>query len=336
MSPAYAWLEFALVGAAIGVAGYYLSLYGDVIAEKTGLSGAWIGFVLVAAVTSLPELVTGVSSVAVANVPDIALGDVLGSCVFNLTIIVVADFVQRGESVYTRASQGHVLSAGFGVILIGFVGFSILADTGAMPAIGHVGTYTPVIIMVYLLAVRTVFRYESRRSEAMAKEVAQRYVHLSLRAAAMRYALTAAVVLAAGTRMPYAAVDLATAMGWEQTFVGTAFVALATSLPEAAVTLSAVRLGALDMAIGNIFGSNLFNVFIVAVDDLFYLPAPLLSHVSPVHAVSAFSAVMMTGIAVVSLLYRPRARVFRMVGWGSLFLFSLFVLNLFVLYLYER
>jgi len=132
------WIQFLSCVAVIWIAGVRLSRYGDVIAEKARLSRTWIGLILLAAVTYLPELVTGISAVALANSPDIALGDALGSCVFNLLIVTVLDFLQRGESVFTRASQGHILSGGFGVILIGFVGFTILLGShGPMPAVGQ-------------------------------------------------------------------------------------------------------------------------------------------------------------------------------------------------------
>ena len=140
MSTSFVWLQFLLCLTLIGYAGVKLSRYGDVIADKTGLGGTWIGLVLLASVTSLPELVTGISSVAVVKVPEIAVGDILGSCVFNLLIIVILDFLHRGESVYTRTSQGHILSAGFGIMLIGFAGFSILLSSqGENLALGHMG-----------------------------------------------------------------------------------------------------------------------------------------------------------------------------------------------------
>ena len=84
-----AWLEFSLCAALIAVAGTKLSRYGDIIADKTGLGGAWIGLALMATVTSLPELVTGISSVALVDAPDIAVGNVLGACIINLTMIVI-------------------------------------------------------------------------------------------------------------------------------------------------------------------------------------------------------------------------------------------------------
>lgn len=123
-------------------------------------------------------------------------------------------------------------------------------------------------------------------------------------------------------------------MGWNRTFVGTLFIAFATSLPELAVTLSALRIGALDMAIGNLFGSNLFNMVIIAIDDVFFFKGPILSQTSQYHGISALSAIMMTGVAIVGLLYRPATKVLKTVGWVSLFLFSVYLLNSYVLYLH--
>jgi cation:H+ antiporter len=329
------WLEFLLCGAVIGVAGFRLSRYGDVIADKTGLSGSWIGLVMLATATSLPELITGLSAVTVAGVPNIAVGDALGSCVFNLLILVVLDFLHRGESIYRRASQGHVLAAGFGVILIGFAGMNLLlGHSRAAFALGSIGAYTPIIMLLYLLAMRVIFLYEKRQMVAFAEEVADRYPDLTLRGAVIGYGLAALAVMAAGTWIPFVATDLAELMGWRQSFVGTLLVAAVTSLPELAVTLGALRIGALDMAIANLLGSNLFDIFILAVDDLAYRNGPLLSDVSPVHGVSALSALVMTGIAVVGLLYRPATRLFKTVGWTSLGLFTVYLLNSYVLYLH--
>ena len=337
MPAALVWFEFLVCVALIGVAGTALSRYSDVIADKTGLSGTWVGLVLLATVTSLPELVTGVSAVTVADTPDIALGDVLGSCVFNLVILTILDFLQREESVYTRASQGHILAAGFGVVLIGFVGFNVLlADLTSAFAIGHVGIYTPLIVILYAVAMRTVFRYERAQLAAYAEKRAERYPGISLRQAVQRYVLAALVVVGAGIWLPFIGEQIARVMEWEATFVGTLFIAFATSVPEMVVTISAMRLGALDMGISNLLGSNLFDILIVAVDDLFFTRGPILAHVSPVHAVSAMSAMMMTGIVIVGLLYRPKARLFRAAGWASLLLLGIYLLNASVLYLHGK
>ncbi len=331
----WAWIHFAACAAVLAVAGARLSRYGDVIADKTGLSGSWIGLVLLAGVTSLPELVTGLSAVTAADAPNIAVGDLLGSCVFNLTILVAVDLLYRSESIYRRASQGHILSAGFGVILIGLVAMNILlAPRAVVPAFGHVGAYTPVLAIAYLFAVRAIFDYEREQLAAHAASEASRYPGITLRRAATQYALAALAVLAAGSWLPFVGVRLADAMGWHRTFVGTLFVAGVTSLPELVVTIAALRLGAVDMAIANLLGSNLFNIGILAVDDLFFQRGPILSHVSPMHAVSAVSGVVMSGIVIVAVLYRPRGRLFRAVGWTSLALVTVYLLNAYLLFLH--
>jgi len=91
-----------------------------------------------------------------------------------------------------------------------------------------------------------------------------------------------------------------------------------------------------EMAIGNLFGSNLFNMVILAVDDLAYLPGPLFSDVSIAHAVSAFSAMMMSGVAVVGLILRPVSKAFRTVSWISLLLFAIYILNTLFMYLHDH
>jgi cation:H+ antiporter len=329
------WIQFLLCVLFIGIAGVKLSRYGDAIADKTGLGGTWIGVVMLASVTSLPELVTGVSSVTVADTPDIAVGDVLGSCVFNLLLIVLLDFLSRDESVYRRASQGHILAAGFGIMLIGIAGFNLLlADKGGSFSLWHMGLYSPAILILYAISMRSVFLYEAAQIKEFTDAKADAYPELTLRAAVLKYIAAAAVVLIAGVWLPFIAKALAHEMGWYQSFVGTLFVAFVTSLPEMVVTVAALRLGAVDMAIGNLFGSNLFNIGILAIDDILFLPGPLFDSVSATHAISAFSAIMMTGVAIVGLLYRPRTRVLRTVGWASIFLFTVYLLNAYILYLY--
>jgi cation:H+ antiporter len=335
--PGSIFIEFAVLALMIGASGYFLSLFGDVIAEKTGLGGSWVGFAMLATVTSLPELVTGVSAVTYAGAPNIAVGNILGACMLNLLLIVLLDFLHREASVYTRISQGHILSAGFGVVLLGFVAFNIvLFQNGTSLSFGHVGLYTPIIVLFYIFAVRTVFRYEKSQRLEVVEEIAERYPKISLVRALTFYFLAAVVVVLAGLRLPITAEHLAETMRWNQSFVGTIFVPFATSLPEMAVTLAALRIGALDMAISDLLGSNLFNLVIIAVDDLAYTKGPLLANVSQVHLISAQSAIMMTGIAIVGLLYRPQTRLFKTVGWVSLFMFSIYILNLAVLYLQQQ
>jgi cation:H+ antiporter len=93
------------------------------------------------------------------------------------------------------------------------------------------------------------------------------------------------------------------------------------------VTLSALRLRALDMAIGNLLGSNLFNVMILAIDDLFYTRGPLLADASPVHGGTAIAAMVMSGLVMIGLVMRPQGRELRVLSWGSAGLLATYLLN---------
>lgn len=327
------WLQFAIISGVIVVAGYHLSRYGDVIAEKTGLSGSWIGLALLATVTSLPELVTGISSVAAAHEPDIAVGDVLGSCVFNLLILALLDAVYRKGSIFAGGRKGHLLIAAYGILLLAMSAAGLLlAQAGRMPALAHVGLYAPAILLVYLAAMHAAFRYEREEVAEFEAAEAARYPDITLRQAGARYAVAAVAVVAAGSMLPFIAADLADLMGWSRSFVGTQFVAAVTSLPEITVTFAALRLGAIDMAIANLLGSNLFNIAILAVDDAFYLNGPLLAHVSPVHAVTALAAIAMSAVVVIGLLTRPRGRIGGAMSWPGLALVAIYLLNSYALY----
>lgn len=319
------WLQLAACAAAILVAGSRLARYGDAIAHHTGLGGSWIGLVLMATVTSLPELATGISSVTVAGVPDIAVGNVLGACVLNLTMLVPLDALHRKASIYSVASQGHVLGTAFGVVMLGVVAFGILASAQFDLRLGHVGLVSLGVLGLYAVAIRTIFHYERGVRAAAGDE--RRAPGLTLAQAAWRYAAAAVVVLGAALWLPFAASAVAGAMGWSQSFVGTLLVALATTLPELTVTIASVRIGALDLAIGNLVGSNLFNLAILGIDDLLYLEGPLLASVAPSHAMSAIAAAVMSGALIVALVARPAARLLNAIGWTSVLIALVYFVN---------
>jgi cation:H+ antiporter len=321
------WGQLAICLAVIGIAGTALSRYGDVIGSKTGLSGNWIGLILMATVTSLPELSTGLSAVTVGAAPNIAAGDVLGSCVFNLLLLVLIDVMRRDRPFYAEVSDSHSLSAAFGIALIGTVGLGILTAPLVSPfALGHVGLTTPILMAGYGYAMWSVFVRERAANNATG-ELIDRYPEMTLRAAIFRYALAALFVIGAGVALPFIGKDLAALMGWSTSFVGTMFVAAITSTPELVVTVSAIRIGAVDMAVGNLLGSNLFNMLVLALDDLAFVDGPLLAHVQPINANSAFAAAIMSGVVIAALQSRARRKFWRIPSLASLVLLAIYTFN---------
>ncbi len=315
---------FALCALAIVVSGARLSYYGDVIAERSGLGQAWVGVIALASVTSLPELVTGVSA-SVIGAPEIAAGDVVGSCLFNLLILGLLD-VWSPKPIFHRLKPVHTLSAALGAVLLLAVAVSILTAS-RWPTIGWVGIPSLVLFGGYIMAVHSIFSYEQRHDQVTDDNVlAERYAHLSLRDAIWRYAGTAVVLVAAAASLPGLAVEFAEATGLNQGFIGTSFVALSTSLPELVVSMAAMRLGAWDLAAANVLGSNLFNVAILAVDDVFFTGGSLLASVSAGHAVTAAAAATMSTLVIVGLIARP-PRLFSRVSWTLLGLTGVYLLT---------
>ena len=331
--PFLAWAVLLACAATIAYAGRQLTRYADAIAEKTGWSRALAGMVLLGAVTSLPELSAGVSAVVVAQAPDIAVGNVLGACVLNLAYVALLDAMKRGEPLFQRASLAHIGMAGFGTVMLGIVAIGLLLSAlGQRTAVGFVGASAPALAITYLVAVRMSYARERVPLASEAPVGVARYEGLALRAAVLGYAVNAVVVLLAGVALPVAASEVARVAGWHASFVGTTLVAGATALPELVVTISALRIGALDIAIANLLGSNLFNLLILAIDDLLWRPGPLLEAVSPAHAVSAVTAMLMSGIVVIALMMRPTGRVWHTASWASLALGTAYGLNAWVLF----
>ncbi len=327
------WLQFAVCAVMIGFAGSALTRYGEEVSELTGLSRSWIGIVMLATATSLPELFTGLSAITLADAPNIALGDALGSCILNLALLVLLDALVRHEPVYSRIHQGHIMTAAFGVILIGLVGTMIIVLPQHFNImIGHVSLFTLLIILVYLFAMRATFVVERRDAPLPVVDTFPQSGR-GLRGVLLRYAVAASVVALAGGYLPFVGMQIAEQTGWQTSFVGTLLIAAATSLPEVAVMIAAYRRNAVDMAIASLLGSNLFDMLVIALDDIAYTKGFLLSAVSPAHAASAFAGVTMSGIFIVALLYRPRNVVLGAISWISLSLLAVYIFSAYFVYL---
>jgi cation:H+ antiporter len=310
------WLLFAGTAGVIVVAGVQLARYGDAIGEKSGLGRSWIGAVLLAATTSLPELFTGFGATALTPLPDIAVGDVLGSCMFNLLILSLMDAIQP-DRISARAHQGHALAIGFGLALMALAALG-LAAARHWPVVGWVGLYSPLLIALYAMAMRVMFTHERQRRAARGQleSANPANARLSLPTALARYGVAALFVVAAALYLPVLGAGLARETGLGQAFVGSLFIAITTSLPEVVVSVAAVRMGAMSLGISNILGSNLFNLLILGLNDVFYAGGPLLSAVDHSHLIAALAVVLMNAVFLIGLTQQVLTKRFR-VSWDT-------------------
>ena len=310
-----AWLIFALSGAVIILAGTKLSRYGDRIADLTGLGGLWIGVVMMAAATSLPEIFTDVSA-ALMDVPDIAAGDLFGSNMANMLILGIIDLMHRQKRVWQHAAFEHALSAGLAMFLTALAGFFVLYGSDIKHA--GIGLGSMLLLLFYVFGMRLVFRQErvkwrqreqEKVVEAQASEEPDHQGKRdALRRALVGFAAAALGLLVAAPFLAGSASAIAEQSGVSSTFIGTSLVGITTSLPELVTAFAAVRLGAFDLAVGNLFGSNAFNMAAFFFVDVAYQGGPLFNAVTDTHAMAALWGILLMSTALMGIIYRVEER----------------------------
>jgi len=323
-------IGFAICGIIIFFAGQKLSHYGDLISSLSGLGRAWIGLILMASITSLPELMVGISSSAIIESADLAVGDILGSCALNLGILAMMDaFVPNRKPIFGTASQNHVIAAAMGIVLIVMAGAGIFLPEDYM-IVGGLGLISFSFIVIYFGSIFLIYRFDLKQkvAEAVKHEAKE---GMSLSKVVLHFSGYAIVIVGAALMLPHFTDNIATMAGLDKSFAGTLLLAVATSLPEIAVSIAAVRLGAVDMAVGNLLGSNLFNILILAIDDIFYTKGNLLKDASDMNLISCLATVLMAAIAIIGLSYRLEAKRFWL-AWDALLIFSIYIANMVILY----
>lgn len=329
------FLEFIFIASTIVITSRSFVILADRLAEKLHIGGGWIGLVLLATVTSLPELIASSTATVIGNV-DLAMGGILGSCCLNITIIVLMNSVQGGGSVLRKVSSAHVLSSSFSLILIGLALVGIVL-TEKFANVSHVAwisewIWVGLIAVAYLGAIKLIYQYEQKNSEQQSsnkKKTNNTSIYVKI-------AMLAVVIVGASWWLTQLCDTLSTheikmiGRPLGATFVGAVFLALATSLPEISTSVTAVRLGNLDMALGNIFGSNMFNIFVIPVmkvvsfcngDSLLMNPDWISS---TQNLITGLLAILLTAITIGGLVYQSKRRVYRF-GFDSVLIAVVYI-----------
>ena len=323
------WAQFAIAALIIIGAGYKLSHYGEQISARTGISQTFVGIILFSTVTSLPELTVCITSTTVVGEPDLALGNIFGSTLFNLLLIAVFDIVQGRGAILDLLSPGHVIAASMGVVLAGIaiLGIGLGLDINLL----WIGIESIILLFIYLVALRILYRHEvllSPREIVEGEESSRikegKYLYLF-------FALGALVIVGAGYWLSHTADAIAQTTGWGRSFIGSFMLAVVTSLPELAVGIPLIRKGAFNMAIGSLLGSNIFNIAIIPILDIVFTKGAVLAHVSQNHILTAVLGIVMTNIIIVDLIYRAKRVPWR-IGWGSISLIVLYVVGSIILF----
>lgn len=298
------WLQFIVSSALLVAAAIKLAEYGDVIAIRTKLGGMFIGTLLLAGATSLPEFLTTVNSIN-QNVVDLAAGNLFGSNMFNMFMLAVLDMIFLGQRLLRKAATKHALSGSLATLMIGLVVFFILADIDLR--LGWIGLDSLIVMATYIVGVLILQGNKPLQAVDIEDEEIKNLP--SLKKALLGFSTATLVLVVVTPWLVRSSSGIAEITGISTGFIGTALLAIITSLPELVTTVSAVRVGAIDLAIGNLFGSNMFNMFAIGVADLFYLDGRFLSAIAPGFVLVGLLGLLLTIFGLIGNLARLERKI---------------------------
>jgi len=323
---AVVWLKFIALLILVYIFGSKVTKSSDIIAEKKGWGRAFMGVVFISMVTSFPELFTGISAASIVKSPEISLGQIVGSCIFNLTIIALVQLFFRKNTLFKKNSKNDLTPLLFSFFLILLFSSSLLITFKVQ--VLNVGISSIIIFAVYIVFLHDIFR---NRKSSGSEET--NYAEESLKDAVISFAISSIVIIAVGFYLPIVGKELAVRMGWTDSFVGVIFLAFVTSFPELIVSITAAKLGAFEMLLGNIAGSNLFNIAIIFFIDVFYFKGDVIADVtdSNIFLIGIIAAVM--NLVLFFTLFRGKVikTVFK-IPLNSILILILYVISLGIIY----
>lgn len=324
------WIVFAISAAIVIFAANYLAKYGDVIAVRTNLGGLLMGTIFLAAATSLPELLTSISAFQ-AGVPDLAAGNLFGSNMVNMLLLAIIDLVNFQVPLIRRMAISHTLTAVLATLLMLMAVIFIMADIEIM--VGWVGIDSLVLIALYFGGVWLIQQENKLSSKATRPKVVPVDENFpSLLRGVVGFLVAAGVMILVVPGLVNASTEIAAITGLGDSFVGTSLLSLVTSLPELLAAMAAVRIGAFDLAVGNLFGSSVFNMLGLGLADFFYTEGRFLGDIDPSFALVGLLALLLTNMALLATLARSE-RKFLFIELDSAGIVVVYLVGMYILFL---
>ena len=321
---------FGIAALVIVIAGSQLARQADTLADRTGLGEALFGVLLLAGVTSLPDLAATLSAALDAR-PDLAMSNVMGSMTANLAFLGVADIIYRRANLeHAAASPVNLMLAGLLIVLLTLPLLAILTPTVTEWSVHPI---TPVIVTAYLFGLHLVHRtrvkpmwFPRMTRQTVSDEPEKHHGGGSL-TLWFGFIGMAVVTGMAGWILMEAAKGIIDQTGVSETLVGGLFTALATSTPELVTTIAAIRIGALTLAVSNIFGTNCFNMLVVAAADAAYPHGSIYHDMAPVQMMWGLIGILMTATLLLGMVRRETYGIAR-IGFESALILGIYAVAL--------
>lgn len=282
------------------------------LAHHTGIGEALMGALFIGASTSLSGITTSISAAA-AGYAELSVSNALGGIAAQTTFLAIADIAYRRANLeHAAASAENLFMAAFLIVLL-----SIHALALAVPHLNVLSIHpaTLILISVYIFGLRLLSRTHKTpmwlprpTSDTSFESASDTHAgqHSPLAGLWVRFAFCASIVATCGWVLSEVSIPLADKTGLSHGIVGGVFTAVSTSIPELVVAVTAVRLGALSLAVGDIIGGNAFDTLFIAASDMVYRAGPIYAAVSAAESFWLATSLLMTGVLLLGLIYRER------------------------------
>lgn len=321
------WVEFILSAALVVVAAVKLAEYGDAIAVRTKIGRAFIGVILMAGATSLPEFLTAINSIRL-GIPDLSGGNIFGANMYNMLLLAFISILGWRVRALRLVALRHGLTGGSAVLMILLATFFVYANIDVK--IGWVGLDSLILIASYIILVRLLWSSSSTSDDQAVEEPDESTP--SLKKAILLFSAAALVLVVVMPWLVRIADDIADLTGLGEGFVGVAMVAFVSTMPELVATIAAVRMKVYDLAIGNLFGSNMFNIFALGLVDFLFLEGRFLGTIAPEFVLVGFLGMLMTILALIGNQAKLRRKLFFFLELDAAALILTFILGMILIY----
>ena len=308
----------------------FLATSSDVIADRSGWGRLWVGTVLLAGATSLPELTTNVSAVLIGS-PGLAAGNIFGANMLNVSNLAIVIAVMGARRVFQQILGQQSFLLGLAMVMTGMA--TLFAVIPLDVKWGFIGPAALMLLGVYGIGSWRLYRSSTQAEQASVasgpEEDAQA-TNRSLGWAIAIFTLCAAAIFAAAPLLASSADRFAELTGIAQSFVGVLAVAIVTTLPELTAAITAMKIKAYDLAVSGIYGSNALNVAVLGIADLFNSPGSLFGDLDASHVAAGSLAVALMGLGLVQLLQRKRVAHLSFTRPSTGLIVAIYVLGLFL------
>lgn len=316
--------------------GIFLATSGDIIAEKSGWGRVWVGSLLVAGATSLPELVTNVTAVLLDS-PALAAGNIFGANMLNMATLSFLVILLGGSQVFVKLLPLQVWVAGVALVMTTLA--TLMAVIGPEFKLFGIPPTAVIILGAYVICSRILRNRSSSDDEDEPLEDKEEHEEEddddgehSLKWGVIVFSIASVIIFMAAPMLAFSSQQMAIITGVSEGFVGVLAVAIVTTLPEFTSAATAFRIGAPDLGVSAFFGSNAFNVAALGVADLAYTKGHLYASLDTSHVAAGLFAILLMSLAMFQLATRRHMAPFSLTQPSPVAIIVVYVIGLFIVF----